>query len=418
MLSDKKLKETILSIQEAGWTIKSICNKDSAIIYSNDVFDGSLCRVSLKSWSLGHRVTSHNILNKLDYFSHLLAKENWVLVGGEYKTNTSTVLISNKDFFNGRPCKTSVSRWKRGTRPNIASLTDPTGYLSEEFKKEGWELISEYEGLLKPLYIRNLNFCSGFLCKTNWARWTAGFRPDIGSLVDTSSYVETILIKEGWELLSKYTGASDPLYIRNENFFGGHTCRVSWARWNGGTRPNFLSVVEKEKYIQEYLFSIGYSIESSDFKYENNSTIFKIKCAKTDKVYSVRWRDVVSSNIPKNPKKLILVSIHNHLKQNKDFSVSRHFDESYWLSLKSKFPFIPHGSNIDHIIPISWWGTSWSQMRYANDPTNLRLLSESENRSRSNRLTYSDLNDHNLWTLFRNAENPKGYTLLESKLLS
>lgn len=81
--------------------------------------------------------------------------------------------------------------------------------------------------------------------------------------------------------------------------------------------------------------------------------------------------------------------------------------------MNNKFPNIPQGYDIDHIVPMSWFGDSWEQMRCANDVRNLRLLPHIENIKRSNRLTIQDLNIYSIWDIYNEAENPKGYKLIE-----
>jgi hypothetical protein len=415
-----------------------------------------------------------------EFVRETLAKEDWELVG-EYKNVTTHLHIRNKNYFKGHIVKFRIDHWLRGQRPKQESqLLEPEKYIEEILAQEGWELLSHFYGSSKHIYIRNPNFCNGHVCKIIYQSWTFGFRPDMNSLIEPTLYVKEELDKEGWELLTNYEGSSKNFIIRNPDFFSGSLVTFNWASWKFGYRPKFQSLLDKKQYIRntvdlygwelvdvdleskrvpillikhpekfngflckvyyynwneqskldirnvvdktEYIKSVlndyGFEPQDKNWVFRDKSVRFSIVEIKTNKFYSTNWSSISRGVLPRTPKYRIfntLASFFNRSDKNKYFYKSKIFTQDYWERLNKKFPDIPEGHHIDHIIPLSFHGESWEQMLNANDPRNLRLLEEKENQSRGNRLKASELDEYDLWDLYYQAENPKGLPLIEDR---
>jgi hypothetical protein len=188
-----------------------------------------------------------------------LAKEGWILLNG-YKTDSTPLIIHNPNRFNGCLCKILYMTWRSGSRPAMESIIDKTEYVRLEFLKEGWELLSEYTKASEPLLLRHPDKFDGHICKIKLGNWNFGKRPDFRSLVNKTEFVRDQLKKEGWELLNECRISSDRLLMRNPNFFDGVICQMMYNTWQQGARPNSLSIVDRKTLIKKYLAKEGWNL--------------------------------------------------------------------------------------------------------------------------------------------------------------
>lgn len=465
---------------EEGWVLLSEHNNATStlIVRNPDVLNNFECTTSWSMWIAGYRPTAMSLVDRREYVRQEIEKEGWILVG-DYKTNNSYIELYNPDVLNGNLCKFRFSYWLQDKRPSFKNLVDPTTYVSEVLRNEGWELVGNYINSQKHIYIRNKEKFNGHLCKVLFSLWMRGFRPCIGSLVDPTLYVKEELQKEGWELCSEYITHTDYLLIRKPEFFKNSLVRFTWDAWCFGYRPAFQSLVDPEKALEESVdmngwefvriemnhrtpllflrnknyfdnflckvlycnwskdskFSIvnvvdktsyiknvinkaGFYINDNDWIYENKSKMFTIVNKEYDTSHKINWSKISRDELPYTPKFRIVNSIKSYFNRReviKDFETMKVFPKSYWEELNNKFPFIPKGFHIDHIVCLSYWQNTWEQMKLANSIDNLRLLPAKENISRGNRLRASELDEYDLWDLYYQAENPMSYELIEDR---
>lgn len=344
-----------------------------------------------------------------------LAKEGWDVVG-EFINAHTRILVRNYNCLNGHLCWSTYHHWREGKRPDMRSLVNPTEYVKEIIGYEGWELISDYKNSSTKFVMRNKAEFMGEPATISWNNWQAGKRPDLRSLLNRDAYIKKHIESRGWEFLGcKSVAKNIIISIRNPRFFNGATCEMTWYVWQSGSNPDFRSIKNKSEYIKTHLKELGYFIQDSNWEFQCRDIPIKIGSTKHDKTYSVFWHHIASGKIPNSPKTLVFNRIKKYLKNKKTFSISEMFDEDYWNALSDKFDYIPPGMHLDHIICMSLWGNTWEQMRLANDPSNLRLLTAKENLQRNNRLKASELDEYDLWDLYYQAENPKGYKLIEDR---
>jgi hypothetical protein len=344
-----------------------------------------------------------------------LAKEGWELLSN-YKHSNDYLFIRNINQFDGHVCKFRFSRWLQGPRPDMKSIVDKHSYVKSQIENEGWILTNAYTSNMDPLYIYNKEYFDGSLCKFDWSSWNQGIRPNFLSIIDKTKYVKESFEKEGWILLDEYELSTKKLRIKHPVKRDGFICTTTWADWScGGYRPDFRSIVDQTAYVKNRLNNLGYDVVDNDWYFKSRAEYFRIRSYKTDRTYSISYNKIDQHDMPESPKRLIMDGIKRHLtrKDRKTYPLANLFEPDYWVKLEEKFPILQDGYHIDHIVPISWWGTSWEQIKLANDPSNLRLLDGFSNRSRNNRLKASDLDEYDLWDLYYQAENPDGYKLIE-----
>jgi hypothetical protein len=349
----------------------------------------------------------------------MLAQEGWELLN-EYVSGKNYLLIKNPDRFNGYLCTTMFKDWVKGARPGFISLVDKTDYIKEVINAEGWEVEDNFtfQKAKEYFFIRNKKRYKGVWCKTTWDMWNSGVKPGERSVVDKTSYVNLIVGEEGWQLSRPINFLTDFLYLKHIVILKGHEVRFRFASWKKGARPDIRSLVKPEEYIKEHLKDLGYEIIEENFIYKGDKNRFTIKNLETGKESRINWAHINSGDLPNSPKVLIRSRINQYLKTGvaeKYFSSTLVLGEDYWKKLKEKFPRVPEGLEIDHVIPCSFWGFSESQVVLANSIENLRLLPKRENVIRGNRLKASELDEYDLWDLYYQAENPKGLPLIEDR---
>lgn len=348
----------------------------------------------------------------------VLESEGWELLSSYVKVNTK-IIIRNKDVFDGHLCRFTFSRWLGGGRPNMRSLIDKASYVKYSIEKEGWILLNEYKGNIEPIFMYKLDFFDGAKVQFDWSSWNQGQRPNFLSVVDKNEFIKNKLKEEGWELLSEYKGSKYKILIRNPDIFDGHTCQITWGDYfSSGYRPDFRSLVNKTEYIKSVLEKENYEVEDSNWTYKNKYEYFRVVYKNTGQRYAINWDKINSKEFPNKPSVKLKRAMSDFLRKKKaqTFIKSKFFDLNYQKQLKEKFSDIPPNYHIDHIICLSYWGTSMEQMLLANSIENLRLLPDKENISRGNRLKKEDLDEYNLWDLFEKAENPDGLELIDYPL--
>lgn len=409
-------------ISKEGWHLHDEYKRNNATlrISNPSVLFGFQCKITWASWSSGQRPDIRSLVNPTEYVRLKVLEEGWILLN-EYASSDRYryIHIRKPDAFHGHVCKVLWCHWIKGHRPTIKSLINPTPYISECFAEEGWTLLNEYENAKSKLLITNPDVFSGHTCYAMWDSWQAGCRPSFQSIVNKIDYVRTCIESEGWQLLSdKCDSANSELLIKKDGYYDGQIFSVSWSTWSIGRKGDMRSMVNPTSYVESVLSKYGFSLVDETWGYYNQKERFLIKHNETCKQYSVSWSEISGGRIPGSPKVLIRNGISHHLRnrnKNKSFSYSKIFDSKYLEELNKKFPIIDPGMVIDHIIPISFYGHSLSQMRLANSVSNLRLLTHKDNSSRNNRLRASELDQYDLWNLYYKAENPKGYKLIEDR---
>lgn len=347
-----------------------------------------------------------------------LAKEGWELLSN-YIEVKQPFLMRNPSVWDGHTVKFTLGSWLRGSRPAFESLIDQDNYMNSAVSKEGWNLVSVDRSSSRPyITIQKKSFFNGHECSIRWSNWSRSHRPNISNLVNPDLFIQEELKKEGWTLLNHYTRAIDPLVIINPEKMKGHKCITTWQRWSIGRRPDMTSLVDKTAYVLDVIRNLGFEPVDKNWKYKNNITRFLIKEICTGREFMISYSQISGGNLPGTPKRIIKNRIKDFLKRrkaNKSFSISENSSVKFWIELEMKFPYIPEGFHIDHIIPLSFHGETWQQMEIANDIRNLRLLSAKENIERKNKLKASELDEYDLWDLYYRAENPMGYQLIEDR---
>ena len=354
-----------------------------------------------------------------DVIKDILDGTGWDYIGDSIKgKKTRLILLRHRSMFNGHLCQLPLARLVKGYLPNIQSLVDPAAYFKEQIAEEGWELVSEYKGTATKIVVRNPNIFNGYHCRARPNHWKRGIRPGIESLLNPTEYIREEFKKEGWTLINDYKGGRSDLYVTNHAHFGGSICRTTWTSWFiQGRRPDMGSVVDSYEYVNALLNTFGYKLKE-DWVYEGSSKYFKIIELISGKEYSTNWSAISIGKLPNTPQYKIRNAIGNYVRNRKfkkDYKISEIFPKSYWEDLDRKFPFIAHDESIDHVLPISFFGTSWEQMVLANSIENLRLMTLKENAGRKNKLKSSELDEYDLWDLYYQAENPMGYEIIEDR---
>ena len=215
----------------------------------------------------------------IDYasrFKILVEDEGYELLG-EYKgTHTKVLLKCNKSHeYTVKP-----SHFKSGTRCPVCP-----GRYSKKVKKEfiqileseGYELLSEYKGVMKKVKIRcdkgheysvaPNSFKQGHRCPKCLNRC---------SIQAKEQFLE-LLHEEGYTLSSEYKNVMKKVEIRCDN---GHEYSVAPNSFKQGYRcPKCagLCPIQSKKEFLELLYEEGYTLLS---EYKNVATKVKIKCDK------------------------------------------------------------------------------------------------------------------------------------------
>lgn len=386
--------------------------------YNPDIFNGLPCEGTIFQWLKGKRPKLANLVDPEIYIESVLNKEGWHLLSN-YRGTGKHIYINNPDVFNGHKCRILFSVWMRGFRPCISSLVDPTSYIQEEFAKEGWELCSTYTGNKNQLLIRKPDFFSNSLVKFSWDAWNFGYRPAFQSLCDQKGYLEKSVNIYGWEFVKIDMNRNKPLlFLRHKDYFDNFLCKVFYCNWSKESKLDIRNIVDPTAYIKHLLNKRGFITENENWVYQGKEKRFSIIHVQSNEKHRINWSAICRNEFPYTARRRVYRLIHNFLanrRLGKKFCTNDIFPESYWVELSNKFPVIPEGMHVDHIVCSSFWGDSIEQLLLANDIRNLRLLTAKENLQRHNRLRASELDEYDIWDLFHQAENPKGYKLIEDR---
>jgi hypothetical protein len=285
-------------------------------------------------------------------------------------------------------------------------------FVHSEIEKEGWKIHNEYVNSGEFLILNKPDFYGGVKTRLSWASWGQGRRPHWRSIIDKTKYIKSVLELEGWALHNTYTGQLDYLVISKPDYFGGSKFNFMWKQWVKGHRPDFRALADKTEFVTNHLRRLGYEI-IEPFEYSHSHDQFSV--LKNGIVYTTNWGAVRSGQLPGSFKLRVCNQIRDffrrgRIKPEKDFSISRLFSDNYYARLAKKFDCdIPENHHVDHIIPLSYFGESLKQIRLAFHPKNLRIIKNTENVSRNNKLKKEELDYYDLWWLFNVAENPKNY---------
>lgn len=408
-------------LSSEGWYLaEHYKNAQTRIIIKHDTkLNGFPCKINIRTWREGGRPNFQNVVNKTEYVRTELEKEGWELLS-ECKGSRSEILMRHPIESSGLTVKFRFCYWELGKRPiNKRNLSDNTELYKKELTKEGWNLISvDRSGSQPYVIIQNESFFNGHKCSIRWSNWNSGHRPIIKNLIDPDLFIQEELSKEGWTLWNNYTRAIDPLIITNPKKMRGHKCISTWQRWSIGRRPDMTSLVDKTAYVLDVMNELGFEPVDKNWSYTKNTTRFLIREILTGKESMISYAQIGAGSLPGTPKRIIRNRINDFLrkrKAKKSFSITENASSKFWVELEMKFPYIPVGYHIDHIIPLSYGGETWEQMEIVNNVRNLRLLPAKENIQRKNKLKTSELDEYNLWDLYAQVENPMGYQIIEDR---
>lgn len=345
-----------------------------------------------------------------------MAEEGWEMLG-EYVNKTTHFLVRHPDLFDGHLLSTNWQNWRGGYRPGFGALLDKTEYIRCQFAKEGWILLDEHNVENTPVRLRHPDFFNGYIVSMRWKHWQLGHRPSFKAIVDKQAYIEEEFAKDGWEVLNKYVNDCTHLEIRYPEKFNSFTCRVTWQNWKRWRSVNTKAIIDKTGYRKAYLLECGYTVDEN-WEYKTADTLFPITNILSGKQTVMTWNRVALGDLPGTPKNRIrncMRVFYTRRQAYKGKTPTDLFNDEYWEQLRLKLGENLHHMTIDHLVPMSFFENTWEQMRIANDPRNLRLLTKSENSRRGNKLRASELDEYDLWDLYYQAENPFGYKLIEDR---
>jgi 5-methylcytosine-specific restriction endonuclease McrA len=284
--------------------------------------------------------------------------------------------------------------------------------VEETLLKEGWTILTEYTGIHTPFIASHPDYYKGHPLKVIWNNWKRrNSRPNFYGLVDKTAYVKELMNLEGWELKSEVISSHQHLYISNPNKFKGHLCITSWQVWQRGSRPDFQSLANKKEFLSDFLVEYGFELDPQTPEKVKGKEYFKV--FKNNRSYTTCWAALTSGLIPDSMRVIVRHRVKAFLKsKKKTCRMCDIFSENYYRRLNTKFPIFKKDHHLDHIIPLSYFGDSKKQIRLAYHLKNLRLVPKEQNLERNNKLTKEDLELNNLNWLFSVAENPKNYPVV------
>ena len=190
-----------------------------------------------------------------------------------------TKTITWNRFNNGRGCKIC------GVKKCSDKLRHTHEFVYKEFKKEGYELISDYNKCNKSLKIKCPN---GHITDTmTYSNFKKGQRCKFCSRESkakkqrhSQKFIENEFAKNGYGLLSKYQHANESLKIKCPN---GHiTDTMTYSNFKKGQRCNVCATIQKaekqklsQKEVEKIISKEGYGLLS---KYNGFHEKIKIKC--------------------------------------------------------------------------------------------------------------------------------------------
>lgn len=274
---------------------------------------------------------------------------------------------------------------------------------------EGWTILSEYKEINTPFVASHPDYYNGHPMKITWNSWKRkGTRPSFISLVNKTEYVKEVMLKDGWQLKSEVLNSRQHLLISNTDKFKGHLCITSWKVWQRGSRPDFQSLANKKEFLSDFLKDYGFELDPSTPEKVKGKEYFKV--FKNNRSYTTCWAALTSGLVPDSMRARVRHRVKAFLKsKKKTCRMCDIFSENYYKRLNKKFPVAQKDYHLDHIIPLSYFGDSKKQVRLAYHLKNLRLVPKEQNLERNNKLTKEDLELNNLNWLFSVAENPKNY---------
>ena len=147
--------------------------------------------------------------------------------------------------------------------------------VSKVYEEKGYELISEYKGNNKPLFVKDKE---GYICSSSYSSFKNGAEPNKFhthnpyTVQNLKLWIKTNI--EGYELLStKYTKAKDKLKLKCDK---GHEFEMSWDKINQGNRCPYCSGNKVLKGYNDitttdpWMIDLGMSIEDAE-KYTHSS---------------------------------------------------------------------------------------------------------------------------------------------------
>ena len=421
IVSNQKYNTEIVReiFDEDGWELLNEYpgnGKQPLYIRNPQAFNNHVCKTTLTHWLNGKRPNFKSLIDKTEYIREEFYKEGWTLAS-EYENYEKPLLIYKPDFYKGEICQMYLASWFSGHRPGFKSIVNQDKVVKDALAQEGWNLIGDYKSYTSKMMITNPNVLDGHNAYATWCGWCQGYRPNFQSLVNKDEYVRSQVEKEGWELIKSCGKVADYVSIKHPNHFNNYATSIQWRQWECGFRPTINNVINATEYIGSILAESNMVIMDPAWKYKLSDEYFRIKCLTTNRDYAINWSKIAAGYLPGTPKYRIrcaIASFYRRRNTKKPFSTTI-LPESYWKELEEKIPYVPKDYQIDHVVCLSFFGQSWEQVLLANEARNLRLLPAKENMIRSNNLRASELDEYDLWDLYYQAENPDGHQLIEDR---
>ena len=201
----------------------------------------------------------------------------------EKKQTVLKLLCSNNHL-----CEPTYSDFKRGTRCLIClhdSLRHDFTFIENEYKKEGYILLSKYKGSFMPLKVK----CpEGHLWNSYYSNFQRGIRcPHCSNRAKKSiDFIKKEYQKEGYIFLDDYYNNNS--YLHNIVCNRGHHIKFTYSSFQQGRRclfcckhaPVTTDIVKKE------LAKEGYTFLSPAFKNSRSSIL--LRCNNNHE-YRTRW---------------------------------------------------------------------------------------------------------------------------------
>lgn len=153
--------------------------------------------------------------------------------------------------------------------------------VSQYFKEQGYELLSEYTGRYGKVKVRN---SKGEEYTVTPGKFKSGQRPDRDRRKFTQEHVANYFKEQGYTLLSEYERITSKLRVRNKY---GDEYLVNFSDFRKGKRPERRNFKLTQEEVAQYFIEHGYTLLS---EYKNSGEKIKIRNAEGC-LFDVRWSD-------------------------------------------------------------------------------------------------------------------------------
>ncbi|MGL5061405.1 MAG: hypothetical protein ACRC62_15635 [Microcoleus sp.] len=146
-------------------------------------------------------------------------------------------------------------------------------FVKAQFALEGYELLSEYAGVHKPLKY----LCpKGHEHQITWGNFQSGNRCGVcAGKHKSTKFIKKFFEKEGYVLLEEYKNCAIPIKFRCPK---GHEHQMSWDSFRNGSRCGVCS----GRYVSHEFVKAQFALEGYELlgKYKNCAIPIKFRCSK------------------------------------------------------------------------------------------------------------------------------------------